>query len=173
MLWLCYCLCLCVFSGVAPLAVFAHFVCEQQQRVHWCSRSVCVPRPSQCVQVRASETAGALALLAVHTTGWVRELRWAPLILPDTGGAGRLGVLAAVHGDGIVRIYSVPALAPAVLAPLDATGAGFGVCHMTPWAIAAVSGVKLTCVAWCPDDPCLFLTGLADGTPSCVCVYSL
>ncbi|KAG5183694.1 hypothetical protein JKP88DRAFT_348557 [Tribonema minus] len=81
-----------------------------------------------------------------------------------------LGLLAAAFADGLLRIYLCPAVS-AVESRSSNNGAGGSssarrVLEMAPLFTAALPDVLVTCVAWCPYDPTLLLTGLSDGSCS-------
>jgi hypothetical protein len=123
--------------------------------------------PSACRSTKLGREAGTqcgLGFVAIHTTSHVKELRWNTWAPSDPGADGRLGILAAVHGDGYLRVYAVPDLeSPAVAKICARSDAGVNAGFLVPWAFAHVPDVHITCMDWSPVDPCQFITGHGDG----------
>lgn len=117
-------------------------------------------RVSQCTLICTGQFLPVKLASPLHSSCFFFVRRVEPHLLSQD----RLGILGAVHGDGVVRIYAVPQVTPETVAPFSEPGSEFGVAHLCPWGVATLKRTRLTCMAWHPQEVCLFITGAADGT---------
>jgi hypothetical protein len=116
-------------------------------------------------------------------------VKWSPFVPPDARvddpvAVTRLGLLSAIMGDGVLRLYVVPHTTSASFAefrPDEEMGVGEGdmapvVVNAVPWAVARVEArtsrqdpdgdvevVLITAMDWSPSDPSMIVTGHSDG----------
>jgi hypothetical protein len=123
--------------------------------------------PYACRSTKLGREAGTqcgLAFVAVHTTSHVKAMKWNAWTRWNPSLDGRLGILAAIHGDGCLRVYAVPDLESPMVADICVRpDAGVNAGFLVPWAFARIPDVNILCMDWSPSNPCQFITGNSDG----------
>ena len=115
---------------------------------------------------------GAFTMMGLYNTGLITRLRWNQAVPADHASAddSRLGVFAALHGDGVVRVYAVPQLTDELISEYRSEDDGYAVVNMAPAAVVRAGDAKVTCFDWAGSDARLMLTGHSDGECARVCV---
>jgi len=99
-----------------------------------------------------------------HDCDTVLDVEWCPHVVPSTSQAG---ILAAVMGDGVVRIYAVPTPSSisSRISPMNLT-------HLIPLACCATAGHPATCLRWSRQKPGRLGVGTATGATMVFDIFS-
>lgn len=120
---------------------------------------------SDVVEGSATSVSAKYYLGVAHDCDAVLDVEWCPHVAPS---AVQAGILAAVMGDGAVRIYAVPN--PVAISEKVTPG---NLTHLIPLACCATPGHPATCLRWSRQSPGRLGVGSATGATMVFDIFSL